>query len=124
MTSARRPEALGLAERAYGLVQTNPFAAHRLAEEALAFARSHRDSEAHAAALHALGWAQADLGDPRALQTMRAAVRTAERHNTTTARQGCAAMSPGTWPIGEIPPRPLGDRESTGKPAWNRPRAE
>ena len=80
MTPARRPEALGLAEHAYGLVQTNPFAARRLAEEALALARAHRDSEAHAAALHALGWAQADLGDPRALQTMRAAVRTAERH--------------------------------------------
>jgi hypothetical protein len=80
MTPARRPEALGLAERAYGLVQANPFAARRLAEEALALARVHRDSDAYAAALHALGWAQADLGDPRALQTMRAAVRTAERY--------------------------------------------
>ena len=81
MTPARQPEALKLAERAYALVQTNPLAARNLAEEALAMARARRDPRARAAALHALGWAQADLGDPRALGTMRAAVRTAERHH-------------------------------------------
>ena len=80
MTPATRPEILGIAERAYALVQTNPAAAQTLAEQALTMARASRDPEAQAAALHALGWAQADLGDARALQTMRAAVRVAERH--------------------------------------------
>ncbi|HEY7397291.1 MAG TPA: CHAT domain-containing tetratricopeptide repeat protein [Gaiellaceae bacterium] len=68
-----------MTERAHALVQTNPVAARNLAEQALALARAERDREARAAALHVLGWAQADLGDARALRTLRAALRAAER---------------------------------------------
>ncbi len=79
MTTTPRPEGLALAERAYELVQVDPHAARTLAEEAVARARADRDSQAGPVALHALGWARAELGDPRALRTMRAAVRAAER---------------------------------------------
>jgi len=83
MAPAAKPEALELAERAYGLVQTDAGRARDLAEQALELARASRDRTAQAAALHALGWARADLGDPRALATMRAALRTAEQSGDT-----------------------------------------
>jgi len=83
MAPATEPEALELAERAYGLVQTDAGRARDLAEHALELARRGRNRRAQAAALHALGWARADLGDPRALATMRAALRAAERSGDT-----------------------------------------
>jgi hypothetical protein len=79
MTQAAPREALAAAERAYALVQSQPGRAHALAEEAVALARTRRDAEALAAALHALGYARSRLGDPRAYRTMRQAVRYAER---------------------------------------------
>src|SRR5581483_9936057 len=81
MTPARRPEPLEMAEQAYALVQSDPFQARSRAEQALALARLQRDAEAHAAALHALGWARAELGDARALTTLRSAMRAADGHH-------------------------------------------
>jgi CHAT domain-containing protein len=63
------------------MVQAKPFEARDLAEEALRVARAQRDKAGQVAALHALGFALYTLGDPRALRTMRAAIRTAERHD-------------------------------------------
>jgi len=82
MTPASPPEAQALtaAEHAYALVESEPLRAHVLAEEAVALARRNRDWEALVAALHALGYARYRLGDARAVRTMRAAVRTAERY--------------------------------------------
>ena len=94
MTLALRREALELAESAYALVQADPFKAHGLAEEALAFARANRDAEARVASLHALGYARSRLGDPRALRTMREAVRAGMRdgfaHRAALARRNVA----------------------------------
>jgi hypothetical protein len=68
-----------LAQEAYGLVQVNPRRALTVAERALATA-AKTDAEAQVAALHALAWAQLQLGDPRAIATVKAGIRTAERH--------------------------------------------
>lgn len=83
MAPAAEAEALELAERAHALVQAEPRRALPLAEEALVLARARKEHEAEVAALHALGFARYVLGDPRALRTVRAAVRTGERHGCT-----------------------------------------
>jgi hypothetical protein len=70
---------LELAERAHSSVQADPRAAARAAEDALRLAKAERDVEAQAAALHALGFAQHELGDAGAIRTLRSAVRVAER---------------------------------------------
>jgi CHAT domain-containing protein len=70
---------LTLALAAHDLVQEDPAAAASQAADALESARASRDREAEAAALHALGFARVELGDPRAIRTLRAAVRVAER---------------------------------------------
>jgi hypothetical protein len=71
---------LELALRAHALVQAHPARALALAERALVVARAERAREAEVAALHALGFARYTLGDSRALRTVRAAVRLAERY--------------------------------------------
>src|SRR5262249_18344353 len=75
----RAGDALELAEQSFALVQTNARAGLAAAERALSLAREQLDAEAQAAALHALGFARYAVGDPRALATIRAAVRVAER---------------------------------------------
>jgi CHAT domain-containing protein len=75
-----RPAPVALAEHAHSLVQTSPQAGRLAAERALLLAREQVDREGEVAALHALGFAQYALGDPRALRTIRAAVRVGERH--------------------------------------------
>ncbi len=69
-----------MAEEAYALVQVDPRRAARLAERALVGASSVADGDAEVAALHALAWAQFQLGDSRALATVRDGIRIAERH--------------------------------------------
>jgi len=71
---------LVLAEAAHALVQANAVAGAEMAERALRLARARKDREAEVAALHALGFARRELGDPRALRTVRAAVRVGDRH--------------------------------------------
>jgi hypothetical protein len=71
--------ALALAVAAHALVQEDPTEGAARAATALELARSSGDREAETAALHALGFAQIELGDPRATRTLRAAVRTGER---------------------------------------------
>src|SRR5436190_24395911 len=83
MTPAAPPEALVAAERAYALVQAEPRRALTLAEEAVMLARSTRDAEGLAAALHVVGYARSRLGDPTAPRTMRAAIAVAERSGLT-----------------------------------------
>ena len=73
-------EALALAERAHALVESDAVAGAELAGRALTLARARGDREAEVAALHALGFARHELGDARAVRTLRAAVRTGERH--------------------------------------------
>src|SRR5213596_3283633 len=80
MPAKTREEPLELAQRAHALVQAHPARALPLAERALALAGAQRDREAEVAALHTLGFARYVLGDPRALRTVRAAVRAGERH--------------------------------------------
>ena len=77
-TTAEEPP-LVLAEGALALVQENPRAGLIAAERALQLSRERRDPEAETAALHALGFARYTLGDPRALRTIRTAVRVGER---------------------------------------------
>jgi CHAT domain-containing protein len=94
MTRASPREAVRAAERAYGLVQSKPARALVLAEEAVGLARSRRDVEALAVALHALGFARYVLGDPRGARTMRQAIQVADRHGlperAATARRNLA----------------------------------
>ena len=71
---------LELAQCAFDLVEADAFAAAALAERAVRLARSHRHPEAEVAALHALSFAQHELGDRRAIRTIRRAVRSGERH--------------------------------------------
>jgi hypothetical protein len=73
-------DALALAEYAHALVQSDAAAAARLGERALGVARERREVEAEVAALHALSFAWHELGDPRSLRTIRAAIRLGERH--------------------------------------------
>lgn len=71
--------ALALAERAHEAVQEDPHLAAATAEQALRQARAERSLDAEAAALHALGFAQYELGNSGAIRTLRAAVRVAQR---------------------------------------------
>jgi CHAT domain len=68
-----------LADEAYALVQVDPRRARGLAERALAAADAQRDITAKVGALHALSWAQFELGDARSGATARAGVRLARR---------------------------------------------
>jgi hypothetical protein len=79
-TGAGTDDALKLAESAFELVEADACAAAALAERALRLARRQRHPEAVVAALHALSFAQHDLGDRRAIRTIRTAVRSGERH--------------------------------------------
>ncbi len=75
-----RAEALvSAAEAAHALVETSPRGAAAQAEELARDATAAGIPDARAAALHALGYAQYQLADPRALGTLRAAIRVAER---------------------------------------------
>src|SRR5579863_36023 len=81
--AASHGDALELAESALDLVDADPSKASKLAQLALRRARAQRNPEAEVAALHALSFAQHELGDPRAVRTIRRAVRTGERHGLT-----------------------------------------
>jgi CHAT domain len=81
--AASQGDALQLAESAFELVEANPSRAATLAALALRRARGQRNPEAEVAALHALSFAQHELGDPQAIRTIRRAVRTGERHGLT-----------------------------------------
>ena len=74
---------LALAESALVLVEADATAAAGLAERALELAQSQRDAEAQVAALHALSYARHELGDPRAIRDIRAAIRIGMRHGLT-----------------------------------------
>jgi hypothetical protein len=76
-------DALQLAEAAYELVEADPSRAGTLAALALRCARGQRNPDAEVAALHALSFAQYELGDPQAIRTIRRAVRIGERHGLT-----------------------------------------
>ena len=76
-------DALGLAQAAFELVEADASAAALLAEQAHRLARGQRHPEAEVAALHALSFAQHELGDRRAIRTIRRAVRCGERHGLT-----------------------------------------
>jgi hypothetical protein len=75
--------ALEVAQSAFELVEADASAAAALAERALRLARRQRHPEAQVAALHALSFAQHELGDRRAIRTIRSAVRIGERHGLT-----------------------------------------
>jgi hypothetical protein len=90
MAEDERP--LALAEIAHGLVESDTTAGARLAARALGLARGCGDREAEVAALHALGFAQHELGDPRAIATLREAVRIAVRAGL--ARRAALARRP------------------------------
>jgi hypothetical protein len=79
-TQVREEDPLALAQTAFELVEADAGAAARLAERAVGLARAQRAAEAHVAALHALSFARHELGDPRALRAIRAAIRIGERH--------------------------------------------
>ncbi len=83
MTVAVGEDALELAQSAFELVEADASAAAALAERALGLARRRRHPEAEVAALHALSFAQHELGDGRAIRTIRSAVRSGERHGLT-----------------------------------------
>ena len=80
VTEARRDDSLSMAQAAHGLVQADAESAAKLADRALRLARRRHDPEAKVAALHALGFAQRELGDPAAVRTLRAAVRIGDRY--------------------------------------------
>ena len=71
-------------------MQAQPRAGVAAAEQALALARRERDPEAEVAALHALGFARYELGDPRALRTC-AARSGVGRAATATHRRAALA---------------------------------
>ncbi len=83
---------LALAEAAHAFVQTDARGGAELAERAIQLARLTRNPEAEVAALHALGFARHELGDPRAVPTLRSAVRLGERHGL--ARRAALARRP------------------------------
>jgi tetratricopeptide (TPR) repeat protein len=89
MSRASVEDPLALAEAAFDRVQADAAGAAHDARRALALARTRRLPEAQVAALHALAFAQDELGDPRGLRTARTAVRVAERHRLT-GRAGLA----------------------------------
>jgi CHAT domain-containing protein len=72
-------EPLAFAEAAHALVESDAERAAEMAERALQSARRRREPAAEVAALHALGFARHELGDARAVRTLRAAVRVGER---------------------------------------------
>jgi hypothetical protein len=96
MSRASVEDPLALAEAAFDRVQADAAGAADDARRALGLARSRRLPEAQVAALHALAFAQDELGDPRGLRTARTAVRIAERHRLTDraalARRRVAAV--------------------------------
>jgi hypothetical protein len=71
---------LSLAEQAHALVESDALRAAHLAEQAFEVATARDIPEGRVAALHALGFARHELGDPRAIATLKTAVRIAERH--------------------------------------------
>ena len=73
-------DSLELAEAAHALVQADASRAAAAARRALEVSRSRGAREAEVAALHALGFAEHELGDGAAVSTLRAAVRLGERH--------------------------------------------
>lgn len=73
-------EGLELAQAAFELVEADASAAALLAERALRVARSRRHPEAEVAALHALSFAQHELG-------------TAERSGRSAAPSGAASVT-------------------------------
>jgi tetratricopeptide (TPR) repeat protein len=89
MSQASVEDPLALAEAAFDRVQADATAAAHDARHALTLARARRLPEAQVVALHALAFAQDELGDPRGLRTARTAVRVAERHRLT-GRAGLA----------------------------------
>ncbi len=95
---------LPLAESAYELVEADAAAAAGLAERALRLARARCEAEAEVVALHALSFARHELGDPRSIRTIRAAIRIGERHGlahrTALARRRLAIDLAGRGAIG------------------------
>src|ERR1700733_2759341 len=83
MTFGAGDEALELARTAFDLVEADATAAATLAERAVRLARRRRHPEAEVAALHALSFAQYELGDRRAIRTIRSAIRSGERYGLT-----------------------------------------
>ena len=81
--AASQNDALELAQSAFELVETDASAAAARAARALRLARRQRHPEAEVAALHALSFAQHELGDRRAIRTIRSAIRSGERHGLT-----------------------------------------
>src|SRR4051812_38481881 len=79
MSSGCATPALVLAEEAYALVQVDARRALALAVRAQSAAVAQADARAEVAAMHALAWAQLQLGDPAALATVDAGIRLAER---------------------------------------------
>src|SRR5262245_32767200 len=109
-TGVAEPDLIASAEAARELVQVDPYEGLRRAEDALALARRHGSAEAEVAALHALGFAQHELGDPRAVRTMRTAVskgmRAGYARRAALARRNLAvylaysgALRAGLWEI-------------------------
>jgi CHAT domain len=103
--AAREDDALELAQAAFKLVETDASGAAALAERALHVARRKPHPEAEVAALHALSFAQHELGDPRAIRTIRRAVRSGDRHGlarrTALARRRLALDLAGRGAITE-----------------------
>jgi hypothetical protein len=91
-SSTSEPDALAIAEAAHAAVQANAARGRQLAEAALRLARQRSEPEAEVAALHALGFAQYELGDLNAIATLRRAVRIADRHRL--ARRAALARRP------------------------------
>jgi CHAT domain len=81
--AANGADPLELAQSAFALVEADASRAALQAEAALRVARKRRHPEAEVAALHALSFAQHELGDARAIRTIRRAVRSGERHGLT-----------------------------------------
>ncbi len=65
MVDISENEELQLADAAFALVEADPWAARGLAHTALRMARRNRAAEAEVAALHALSFAQHQLGEAR-----------------------------------------------------------
>ena len=76
-------DALEVAQAAFELVEADASAAAVLAARAVRLARRQQNPEAEVAALHALSFAQHELGDRRAIRTIRSAIRSGERHGLT-----------------------------------------
>ncbi|MDQ6804459.1 MAG: CHAT domain-containing protein [Actinomycetota bacterium] len=101
---APEEDALALAESAFELVEADAAEAARIAERALRLARARGEVEAEVAALHALSFARHELGEARAINTIRSAIRLGERHGlarrTALARRRLALDLAGRGAIG------------------------